>query len=90
MRGGEPAMYGFGPVLPAEATTTTPAAWAFWAAIESESPALPKVEPRDMLITSSLCATAQSMASVTTSVEPSQPNTRIAYRSAFGATPGRP
>jgi hypothetical protein len=28
------------------------------------------------------------MASTVTSVEPSQPNTRIEYRSAFGATPG--
>lgn len=38
---GEPVRYGFGPLLPAEATTTTPAATAFCAAIESASSAVP-------------------------------------------------
>ena len=41
-----------------------------------------------MLITSISLATAQSMASTVTSVEPSQPNTFSAYRSTSGATPG--
>ncbi len=41
-----------------------------------------------MLMTSMSCAMAQSIASTTTLVEPSQPNTLTAYRSAFGATPG--
>ncbi len=85
---GEPVRYGLGPLLPAEATTTTPAACAFCAAIESASCAVPKEEPSDMLMTSMRFFTAQSMASTTTSVEPSQPNTFSAYRSTLGATPG--
>ena len=41
-----------------------------------------------MLMTSMSLSTAHSIASTTTSVEPSQPNTRTAYKSALGATPG--
>ena len=41
-----------------------------------------------MLITFMPLATAQSIASDTTLVDPAQPNTRTAYKSALGATPG--
>ncbi len=87
---GEPVMYGLGPLLPAEATTTTPAACAFCAAIESGSVASPKLEPSDMLITCTRFFTAQSMASVTTSVEPSQPNTGSRTDRPWVRRPGRP
>src|SRR5258708_5100801 len=85
---GEPVMYGLGPPLPADATTTTPAFAAFVDATADGSSFEPKSEPSDMLMTSMSLSTAQSIASTTTSVEPAQPNTRTAYRSAFGATPG--
>src|SRR5882724_3362943 len=85
---GEPVTYGLGPELPAEQTTMTPAFAAFVEATALGSSALPNGEPSDMLITSMPLATAHSMASTVTSVEPPQPKTRTAYRSAFGATPG--
>ncbi len=85
---GEPTMYWFGPSLPAEITTTTPALAALVAASASGESLVPKGDPSDMLMTSRSLSTAHSIASITTSVEPLQPNTRIAYRSAFGATPG--
>ena len=66
----------------------TPALAALLAATAVGSSALPNGEPSDMLMTSMSFATAHSMASTVTSVEPSQPNTRTAYRSASGATPG--
>src|SRR6188508_457372 len=81
-------MYGLGPSLPEAATTMTPSFTALLAATASGESAVPKVEPRDMLITSMSCSTDHSIASITTSEEPSQPKTRTAYRSAFGATPG--
>ena len=71
-------MYGFGPLLPADATTMTPAFAAFVDATASGSSALPNGDPSDMLITSMSWSTAQSIASTTTFVEPTQPNTRIA------------
>src|SRR5882762_11998957 len=85
---GEPVIYGLPPLLPAEATTITPALAALLAAIASAESFVPNGEPSDMLTTSMSLSTAHSRASTTTSVEPSQPNTRTAYRSAFGATPG--
>src|SRR4029079_13647826 len=85
---GEPRMYGMLPALPAAETTTTPAFDASSAALASALSAGPKSEPSDMLMTSMSLSMAHSMASVTTLVEPAQPNTRTAYRSAFGATPG--
>jgi len=77
-RPGEPVRYGLWPSLPADATTTTPAATALLAATASGSSGLPKGEPRDMLITSMPWSTAQSMAWVITMLEPSQPKTRRA------------
>ena len=77
-------MYGLWPALPAEATTMTPSLAALLAATADGSSAPPNGEPSDMLMTSMSWSTAHSMASTVTSVEPSQPNTRIAYRSAFG------
>ena len=85
---GEPVTYGLAPSLPAEATTMTPALAALVEATAEGSSFEPKVEPSDMLITSMSLSTAHSIASTVTSVEPSQPKTRMAYRSAFGATPG--
>ena len=73
---GDPVMYGAGPALPAEATTMMPALAAFCDARASEVFPVPKSAPSDMLMTSMSCCTAQSIASVTTSVEPSQPKTR--------------
>ena len=58
--------------------TTTPAPTALLAATDEGSSARPNGEPRDMLITSMSLATAQSMASVVTSVLPLQPKTRSA------------
>src|SRR5689334_21578888 len=81
-------MYGLGPSLPEEVTTMVPAAVALFTASASGSSAPPNGEPSDMLITFMPWSTAHSMASTTTSAEPWQPKTRIAYRSAFGATPG--
>src|SRR5664279_1984245 len=75
-------MYGVGPALPEAATTTIPAATALATAVASARlppsalPTLPKSDPSDMLITFMPCATAQSIASATTLVEPAQPNTR--------------
>ncbi len=66
----------------------TPALTALSEASASAVSAPPKSEPSDMLTTSMSLATAQSRASTTTSVEPAQPKTRTAYRSACGATPG--
>src|SRR5262249_38820949 len=85
---GEPVMYGFGPELPAEATTMTPSLAALVEATADGSSALPNDEPSDMLITSMSWSTAHSMPSTVTSVEPAQPKTRPAYRSALGPTPG--
>ena len=71
-------MYGFGPLLPDEATTMTPAFAAFVEATAVGSSVVPNGEPSDMLMTSMSLSTAHSIASTTTSVEPSQPKTRIA------------
>ena len=49
---GEPVMYGFGPLLPADVTTITPAAAAFVEATADGSSARPNGEPSDMLMTS--------------------------------------
>ena len=73
---GDPVMYWEGPLLPAEVTTDTPAAAAFVEATALGSSERPNEEPSDMLMTSMPFSTAQSIASVVTSVEPSQPNTR--------------
>src|SRR6185312_4730094 len=75
---GEPTRYWFKPLLPAAATTTTPAFAALVAAFADGSSLVPNGEPSDMLITSMSLSTAQSMASTTTSVGPAQPNTRTA------------
>src|SRR5437879_2280000 len=72
---GDPVMYGAGPALPAEATTMTPALAAFCDTSASEVFPVPKSAPSDLLMTSMSCCTAQSIASLTTSVEPSQPKT---------------
>ena len=85
---GLPATYGTVPEFPLEATTTMPAFTAFSDASASASSSVPKSAPSDMLITCMSCATAQSIASTTNLVPPVQPNTRTAYRSASGATPG--
>ena len=69
-------IYGAGPALPAAATTMMPALAAFCAARASALVAVTKSAPSDMLMTSMSFCTAQSIASVTTSVEPLQPNTR--------------
>ena len=69
-------MYWFGPLLPAEVTTMTPALAAFVEATADGSSAVPNEEPSDMLITSMSLSTAHSIASTVTSVEPSQPKTR--------------
>ncbi len=73
---GEPVMYWFGPLLPEDATTMTPAFAAFVEATADGSSAVPNEEPSDMLITSMSWSTAHSIASTTTSDEPSQPKTR--------------
>src|SRR5690348_6890518 len=70
---GVPVMYAFGPSLPDEAMTITPSRAAFVDATASGLFAEPRGEPRDMLITSMWFATAHSIASTTTSVEPAQP-----------------
>ncbi len=75
---GEPVKYGAGPAFPAAATTMTPASAACFDASASAESAGPKSDPSDMLITCMPCCTAQSMASTTTLVEPTQPNTRTA------------
>src|SRR5439155_8026243 len=75
---GEPVMYGLKPLLPADATTTTPAFAAFVDATAEGSSFEPNAEPSDMLMTSMSLSTAQSIASTVTSVEPSQPKTRTA------------
>src|SRR5438552_1898291 len=54
----------------------------------SDEFSLPNGEPSDMLTTFTWSASARSKASTTTLVEPVQPKTRYAYRSALGATPG--
>ena len=69
-------MYWLGPLLPAEATTMTPAFAAFVEATADGSSSVPNDEPSDMLITSMSLSTAHSIASTVTSVEPSQPKTR--------------
>src|SRR5205823_6011910 len=66
---GEPVMYWFGPLLPAEATTTMPSFAAFVDATADGSSFDPNGEPSDMLTTSMSFATAHSSASTTTSVE---------------------
>ena len=74
---GEPVMYALAPLLPAEATTMMPALAALVEACADGSSAVPKGAPSDILITSMSWSTAQSIASTVTSVDPSQPNTRI-------------
>src|SRR5581483_306385 len=59
---GEPWMYWFVPLLPAEATTMTPAAAALVAAAADGSSFEPNGEPSDMLITSMSLSTAHSIA----------------------------
>ena len=54
-------MYGFGPLLPADATTITPALAALAAATRWSS--VPNGEPSDMLMTSMSLSTAHSIAS---------------------------
>ncbi len=81
-------MYWFGPLLPAEVTTMTPAFAAFVEATADGSSAVPNDEPSDMLITSMSLSTAHSIASTVTSVEPSQPKTRSRRCRPSGATPG--
>ena len=56
----------------------TPALAAFVEATADGSSLEPKGEPSDMLMTSMSLSTAHSIASTVTSVEPSQPKTRIA------------
>src|SRR5215467_111924 len=73
---GEPVMYGFWPLLPADATTMTPSLAALFEATADGSSALPNGEPSDMLMTSMWLLTAHSIASTVTSVEPAQPKTR--------------
>src|SRR5439155_6321876 len=73
---GLPVISGFGPLLPAEATTTVPASDALFEATASGLVASPNGEPSDMLMTSMPSITAWLMASVTTLVEPEQPKTR--------------
>src|SRR6266568_1082571 len=85
---GEPVMYWFAPLLPAEATTIIPALATFVEAIADASSAVPNGEPSDMLITSMPSSKAMLIASTVTFVKPVQPNTRYAKRSALGATPG--
>ena len=74
----------------------TPARDALSEAMASGSSGSPKLEPSDMLTTSRwsekspslLGSIAQSRASVTTLVDPTQPNTRSPYSETLGATPG--
>ena len=73
---GDPVMYWFGPLLPAEVTTITPAFAALVDATADGSSLEPNGEPSDMLITSMSLSTAHSIASTVTSVEPRQPKTR--------------
>ena len=77
-----------GPLFPAATTTTIPASTAFSDASASAEPSVPNGAPSDMLTTCMSFSTAQSSASTMTLVDPEQPNTRIAYKSASGATPG--
>src|SRR5262245_12855054 len=73
---GEPVMYGFWPLLPADETTMMPSLAALDAATADGSSVLPNGEPRDMLMTSMPLLTAHSIASTVTSVDPLQPKTR--------------
>ena len=57
---GEPVMYGRSALLPAEATTTTPAATAFAEAKLRSSSICPYPEPRDMLMMSTASSIAPS------------------------------
>ena len=75
---GEPVMYWLAPVLPADATTMTPAFAALVEATADGSLFAPNEEPSDMLMTSMLFSTAHSMALTVTLVEPAQPKTRTA------------
>ena len=68
---GDPVMYWFGPLLPADVTTITPALAAFVDATADGSSLEPNGEPSDMLITSMSLSTAHSIASTVTFVEPS-------------------
>ena len=72
---GEPTMYWFGPLLPADVTTMTPSLAALVEASADGSSLPPNEEPSDMLMTSMSWSTAHSMASTVTSVEPWQPKT---------------
>src|SRR5262245_6300946 len=73
---GEPVMYWLGPLLPADVTTITPAWATFVDATADASPAVPKGEPSDMLITSTPSSKAMLIASTVTFVDPLHPNTR--------------
>src|SRR2546425_13101031 len=72
---GVEAVYAPGPSFPAAATTTTPALTALSTAIASGESAVPNVPPTDRLITSIRFCTAQSIASSSASVLPTQPKT---------------
>src|SRR6476469_8349955 len=84
---GEPVTYAFGPLLPADATTTVPPSAATSDATASGSSVRPKTEPSDRLITSAPSRTARLIASTTIAevTEPVQPKTLYARILAFGA-----
>src|SRR6266699_339299 len=62
---GEPVTYGLGPLLPADATTMTPALAALVDATADGSSFEPNTEPSDMLMTSMSLSIAHSIASTT-------------------------
>src|SRR3989337_1578799 len=73
---GEPVMYWFAPLLPADATTTIPALATFVEATADALEGSPKGEPSDMLMTSMPSSNAMLIASTVTPVDPRQPKTR--------------
>src|SRR5438270_11132156 len=75
---GEEVTYGLAPLLPADATTMTPAFAAFVDATATGSSFEPNGETSDMLMTSMSLSTAHSIASTTTTVTPAQPKMRTA------------
>src|SRR3989442_15745008 len=75
---GEPVTYGPGPLLPADATTMTPAFAALVDATADGSSFQPNTEPSDLLMESMAVSTAPSIATTVKSVGPSQAKTRIA------------
>ena len=85
---GEPTKKGSDPSFPAAMTTVTPAFSAALIAACSAPPLMPYGEPRERLITFAPRATAFSIPSAVSSVDPSQPKTRIAISDASGAIPG--